>query len=130
MAEQKNSAMAWSSISLINTQQVQIPVSSTNFAEQIQTQFYSHFRLIPKSCKASDRTKVDFTILVRIGNLKEPFFFNGKQNKTNKNHDIQKTYLLNRRMYYLYFIPTNLFRGSLKYWKQVPPLHHNKSVSI
>lgn len=71
--------------------------------------FYNHFRLIPNSCKASDRTKVDFTMLVRIGNLKKPFFFTGKQNKqTNKNNDIQKTYLLNRRMYYMYFKPTNL----------------------
>lgn len=131
MKEQKNSAMAWRSISLINTQQVQITVSSTDFAEQIQTQFYNHFRFIPKSCEVSDRTKANFAILVRIGNLKEPLFFTGKE-KTNKQKPwcLEDTFTKQENILHVFYTNKSLFCGPLEYRKKVSPLHHNKSDSI
>lgn len=74
--------MAQSSIFLLNTQQVQMPLSSISFAEQIQipSLFYDQIRHIPKSYKAS-LIDLKSALLLRLKNLKEPFFFTGKEKK-------------------------------------------------
>lgn len=76
--------MAQSGIFLLNTQQVQIPLSSTSFTEQIQipSLFYDQIRHIPRSYKAS-LIDLKSALLLRLKNLREPFFFTGKEKKNN-----------------------------------------------
>lgn len=83
-----------------------MPLSSISFAEQIQipSLFYDQIRHIPKSYKAS-LIDLKSALLLRLKNLKEPFFFTGKEKKK---YNLPKRHVFkNRKMFSKYFIPIN-----------------------
>lgn len=117
--EKRNFTMAQSGIFLLNTQQVQIPPSSTSFAEQIQipSLFYDQIRHIPKSYKAS-LIDLKSALLLRLKNLREPFFFTGKEKKITCLKDM---FSKQENVFKVFYTNKSLFHSLLKHWKKMAP---------